>query len=131
MNATADSSRRALWSGTLAYLAACLLFGFLDAVSIRLQGVPLPLIGVTKQEVLLLFGAQLLGAERVEDVGHALVGKDADRRAALRSGGKHTAAHQIEELITEEMMVVTFSRDGYVKRTLSLKNSPASVERWM
>jgi simple sugar transport system permease protein len=26
-------------------LAACLLFGFLDAVSIRLQGVPLPLVG--------------------------------------------------------------------------------------
>jgi simple sugar transport system permease protein len=26
-------------------LWACLLFGFLDAVSIRLQGVPLPLLG--------------------------------------------------------------------------------------
>ena len=27
MNTTADSARRALWAGTLAYLAACLLFG--------------------------------------------------------------------------------------------------------
>jgi DNA gyrase subunit A len=48
-----------------------------------------------------------------------LEAKHGDERRTEISGEEIDGGFDIEELITEDLMVVTFSRDGYVKRTAS------------
>ena len=74
----------------LGALAACLLFGFLEAGAARLQGVDLPLIGLLGSELLLVlpYIATVSVARRLFRPRH----RSPRARAALREGAFMTAA---------------------------------------